>query len=282
MDPNQIIQCTQADLNALQREAEARGVQKALAPIKSVNATGYFSTVRFAGTVVSAAGVSTLTITRGKRVAFAYALGGDMAIAGRPGAIATLRETNLSEAKKTRDGETYLVGGMALHPGSENDGILEKLVWNRVSMEMVLNTNVNVPLGYLGFFPAVGGLNGKASAQTIPPALSSAGPTEVATTGNGGTMDPLCYFPFPDESPIIWRPAGNTDSSLVVNFDLQSDIVISAANRAAAPGVAEWAIPATGSPFTFVDITVRLVGRSIAAPSQNQLRAVARPGNQPT
>lgn len=276
---NKIIKCTEEQLTTIMAEERARGVQQALMGIKSVNATGYFSTVRFGGTTTRAAGppaTSTLTIAQGvKRSAFSYGIGGDMATAGYPGGtIATLRHTNLSEAKKTRDGETYLVTGIALHTSPVNDAFLQALVWQNASMLMTVNTNVTVPLGFLGFFPAIAGLHGKGSSLVEPPPLQSAGPTPIDVLGNGGTMDPGCYFVLPEESPIIWRPSGNTDSSLTVDFSLPGDIVIGPVeDRLVAPGVQAWQLPATGAPYSFVDVTIRLVGRSIAEPSQNQLRA---------
>lgn len=273
MANGKMVQCSEEDLNILMAEQRAKGVAEALKPVKSVQATGYFSTVRFGGTTTRDAGPpasSTITIPAGPRNGFAYNVGGDMVVAGYPaGTKATGRHTNLAKPNETRNGETYLISGMALHPSPTNDAFLQALIWQNAFLSLQLNTTTILPLGFLGFFPAVAGLHGRGSASCVQPPLSSAGPTQIDVQGNGGTMDPGCYFPFPEDSPIIWTPAGKTDSSLQLVFTLPEDIELTEDDRAAAAGVLGWQFPSTGAPYSYVDITARLVGTSIAATSQN-------------
>jgi len=269
------VVCSQDDLRALTAEAKAQGAKEAMGGVKSTQATGYFSTVRFQGDRVGTSpGPFVTTIAAGDRVAFGYALNDNLQATNAGYSLlsaaspATLAETNLTDKTHTRDGESYFIKGIAFYLSDDSDGMLAKLIWSKAFVQLKMGSNLSFPLGKLAFFPALGGLHGWATTAQIAPPLDS-GTTMVQSYGNG-VEDEASFFHFPEESPMIWRPAGKTDSALSVTFTLPNDIALSALGRAEASGIEAWEPPVTNAPFSYVDITVRLIGKSLNNVSLNQ------------
>jgi len=274
-DPNAIIPCRQADLNALRAEAKQAGAREALAGVASTQATGYYSTVRFqAVRVTTAPGVFTYTVKQGKRTAFGYkidsGLSGDGAgFDSLPATVtSTLNQTNLTAPNQTRDGERYFIAGIAHYLSDVSDGWLAKQIWAKAYCELKMGSNLTFPLGRLSFFPCLGGLSGRALSRLVPPPLG-ASVQDVWSFANG-VEDSDSYFHFPEESPMIWNPAGKTDSQLALTYTLPDDIVFVVDSRPAAAGVVAYDPPDTNEDYSFVDLTVRLVGRSLNQVSLNQ------------
>jgi hypothetical protein len=262
------VVCSPAALASVVKAAKRDAVKNALKNVASKQVTGYYSTVRF-GTILDGAGHT--IIPSGQRLAFNYKVGDNMVIAGFPdGTIATLRHTNLSEAGKTRDGEKYSISGIALHKGPQSDDGLAQAVWNDAFFQLTMNSGTDTwPLGYLGFFPAISGLSGSGTNRFETPDLSSSFNT-ISVQQNGQQED-TNYFAFPDGEELTWNASGNTDGSLVMPFTLAQDIDLGIlVPRVAGPGVSAWTPPAPGDPYSFVDITVRLLGSSIASLSVNR------------
>lgn len=261
--------CEQEDLDAIVAEAQDQAVRDALSPMKTTQVTGYFSSVRFRFVRSGAGPTFTYTCAASQsRIAFSYATNtSDIQQAGfAPGFNSWLRWTNLSEANKTRDGETYRIKGLSLYRGATSDAFLSALVWDTAAMQMTMNTNSVRPLGCLHFFPSTSGLSGRGFTRLqTPPLDSSFAETQLL---QNSIEEDGSYFKFKD--PIIWRPAGKVDSSLSVSFIFPNDIVTTATARAVAAGVAPYDPPATDEIGTYVDITVRLIGESISDISVNQ------------
>jgi len=263
-----IISCRQSDLDSLVKEQRADAVQTALSPFKSKQQTGYFSTVRFRFVRTGAGPVFTYTCAAATpRVAFSYPQNGIMDSAGfLPGTQSNLRFTNLSDANKTRDGETYFIKGIALYRGATSDGTLSALVWDAAAMTLVMNTDNLWSLGSLHFFPSTSGLSGRGFTRLQTPALDSE--TADIQLLQNSVEDAGAFFSFTD--PLIWKPSGQTDSSLAMQFTFTTDIVTAATARAAGAGVAAYDPPLTDTIGTFVDITVRLIGHSVRDLSLNK------------
>lgn len=272
MSDEEIIQCKRGALNQMVQAERADAVRGALAPFKSKQQTGYFSTVRF-GFIRSGAGPFTYTCPAGqRRVAFGYSQQETMNNAGfEPGKQANLRYTNLSQANKTRDGETYYIEGIALYRGATSDALLSAIVWDTVGMDLVMNTTDHWPLGALHFFPATAGLIGRGFTRLQQPPLD-AEQTDLQLLANS-VEDAQAYFSF--KEPLIWNTSEKTNSSLSMEFQFPVDMVVDGVTaRAAGPGIAGYTPPlSTADSFpigTYVDITVRLVGHSISAVSENK------------
>jgi hypothetical protein len=275
-NPHQLVQCTAAEAEALISAERQDAVRSALAGMKSVQKTGYFSTVRFQA-VRSGAGplfVYTVSGPSIKRVAFGYKTDFALSASGAgyndlPATVSSsLTETNLSEPGKTRDGETYNIKGIAFHVSSDSDARLTKLVWAKANVVLQMGSNLIFPLGRLDFFPQASGLVGRGDTALFEPPLDASFSTSSAMGNSIEDLD--SYFHFPEHSPMIWNPSGDTDSQLSMTFSLPSDITFTALARAAAPGIAPYDPPATSEPFSYVDLTVRLIGESINKISMNQ------------
>jgi hypothetical protein len=265
---DEIITCRQSDLNQMVKEQRTEAVQDALSPFKSKQQTGYFSTVRFRFIRSGAGPAFTYTCSAATpRVAFSYPQNGIMDSAGFvPGTQSNLRFTNLSDANKTRDGETYYIAGIALYRGATSDALLSALVWDTAAMTLVMNTDNLWSLGCLHFFPSTSGLSGRGFTRIQVPPLDSE-TTDLQLLQNS-VEDAGAFFSF--TNPLIWKPSGQTDSSLAMQFTFNTDIVVTTVARAAGAGVAAYDPPATDQVGTFVDVTVRLIGHSVRDLSLNK------------
>lgn len=275
-NPNDTITCTRAEAEALVQAERQDAVRAAFAGLKSVQKTGYFSTIRFQAERSGAGPLFTYTVVNSgtvKRLAFGYKTDQGLSAAGAgynnlPTTItSSLTETNLSEPGKTRDGETYNIKGVEFQVSSDSDAKLAKLIWSKAHVVLQMGANLIFPLGRLSFFPASTGLVGSGDSSLFEPPLDESFSRSTALGNSIEDVD--SYFHFPDHSPMVWNPAGDTDSQLTMAFVLPADIVFTSLARAAAPGIAPYDPPNTNEPFSYVDITVRLIGESINKISVN-------------
>jgi hypothetical protein len=235
----------------------------------------YHSKVRFAA--VRAAGPpATFTIDTTQRKAFAYAIGQDMAVAGRSGTIATPADTNLLTASQTRDNSDYLIEGISafVTPDSE-PSLLARLV-SETDLELSLNGTQSIPIGRLEMFPGGGGLYGTGRSFIKSPDLATPG---ASNNGQGAAMgfvqngNPMAgnYRRF--NQPYKWAAVGSagSDSSLAITLTPRRTIVETAmAARAAAAGVSAYDPPAAaGDLGTFVDVVIILHGVQVSRRSVN-------------
>jgi hypothetical protein len=204
----------------------------------------YYSTVKFtAPTPTATPGPFAYTILAGsRRRAFAYAVGGDMRVAGYTQAdgVATIAETNLISANETISGENVWIQGMALQlmPSMQHleeggvppsrvrppDANLLGEIFNSIAVSIGLNGDQNVHrLGTPGMLPGAGGLTGAAHDITGP--LQVAGQTDAnqGFPANGWPVRSN-YFQLPEG--LIWMNKGNRDSNLNIIFDTVRDINI--------------------------------------------------------
>lgn len=244
----------------------------------------YWSTVRFAATRTAGAPV-VFTIDTTERKAFAYAIGQDMTIAGRAGAIANLADTNLLKQSETRDNADVWIWGVAAYVSQDSEPALARRIWRETSVLISLNGNTSIPLGTLEMFPAAGGLYGAAPSYLRAPDLVTAG-AAVADGGIGATMgffnngNPMSGSFFRLPQPFKWASVGTagSDSSLILTCTPQRTITESATLRAAVAGAAPGASgrvepytppAAAGDPGTFVDVRFRLICVAVAKRSVN-------------
>lgn len=220
----------------------------------------FYSTVRFStGIDLSVPGQVTYTIRRGvKRWAFAYsANGGDGgSTAGFPSDYQlTEAETNLVSGTDT-GGSTVLISGLSFYLGETSDAGLAKRIWANTFVDITLNgADRYVLLGKMGRIPASGGLFGVGQSHIEAPPLN-ADQALVHSLSNGMPMHDNFHKL---AEPIYWLPVNNNDSKFRVRFEVARDIVVTAHNRAEAPGVAKYDPPTKeGEDGTYVDVTVYL------------------------
>lgn len=248
---------------AQERAAATRAL---LSPLKSQNLAGYYSTVKFRATRTGVAPNFVYTVSKGIRQAFGYGVNGEATTAGYAGGVlASYRETNLTNKNQTRDGETFYATGISAFLSKGSDIYLAREVFQRCFMQLALNSNTKFPLGPLDFVPCQAGLFGRGTTRLIQPDLQAQVQyLDLMGNGNGTNTN---AFVFPQESPVLWRPSGNSDAFLALEIDLPSDIVFNVEERAAAAGITEYVAPTADE--VFCEVTFRLLGQSISSVSQN-------------
>ncbi len=233
-----------------------------------IDAYPYWSTVRFASTLAGAIAVGSVQ-------AFGYAIGGDMAAAGRAAVLATLADTNLQKAGETRLNADLFVMGVGACPTPDSEPALIKRVWRECAVEISTDGQNTAPLATLEMLPAGGGLMGAGRSAIKVPSLSTTGiavdrgegaATEFLSNGN-----PMSGNIFMLAAPVLWTGQQGVDSNFRLNFRIDRAIAEPVAvARAAAAGVAAYSLPAAlGDPGTFVDIRVRLLVWAISKLSLN-------------
>jgi len=270
------IETTETAMRAALQAAQDEAVQNVLAPVASKQPTGYFSTVRWFAANTGIAPAFLWQIPPTPRVGFNYIQGGVMDGAGfAPGTIATGRHTNLSKASETRAGETYYIKGVSYHVApldlfgggpstAVNEPSLAFSVWANCFAQLSMNGGTDIwPLGPLFFFPAISGLSGIGTSTVLSPGLPDAFGTLAGI--QNGQQEADNYFEFAD--PLIWTPSGETDSQLNWIFITPgTGIPMAATARAAGAGVQQFEPP----DVLALDVTVRLIGHSIAKLSTNK------------
>ena len=279
MDPNLIVTCRAADLQATIAEAQEAAVARILSQVKSLQITGYYSTVRFQAYRSGVSPNFTFTIPKGQRIAFGYANGESPSIAGFSAAVpnADLSLTNLTDKGKTRGGETYRILGIGAYLSSWSDAAIASAVWQNAAATLSMDAGSIWQFGRLDFIPAQAGLEGIGLTKFQLPALNASVAT-IEKMSNGRQFREN-VFSFPADSPMIWRNSGNTDSNMSFSVNLPADIVIPFTERPGAAGIAPWLAPfapssstdtAAPEPYTFADITFRMIGYSLSTPSVNR------------
>jgi len=296
MPPSDMITCSRAEMEAAFREAEAASIRKWIdeTSLRVRGQTNYYSTVRFQVQITEADPGPPVAwrvqIAQRERQAFAYASGQSPEVAGfvPPTGVggyasaATLTQTNLSEAKKTRNGEKMIVTGISafLTPGSDQG--LAAWVWQHANIKLMKNDTNGSPLGPLSFFPALSSINGSGESYNLRPSSEQ---EHTAIVERYRSSEGLTGYYDLSAAPVVWTPSGNTDSSLylAVNLDEAYDEIVF--DRAAvAPLVSAWsplgvqnsapngpaATPRTIVTGTYVDILFRFDGTTEQAMSQNQ------------
>ena len=232
----------------------------------------YWSTIRFQGTV----GGGNVTIDTSDRVAFAYAIGQQMTIAGFPTGfrVAGKADTNLKKLGETRNNEDVWSWGLAANIQPNSEPALAARIWRETSIDIAIGGDNTIPLGTLEMFPGAGGLAGGGRSWLKSP------PTNVAGSGDGGVGAAIDFtnngWPmagnfrrFPQ--PFKWAKvgAGGSDSSLNIIATPQTAIV--EAEGTAVAGPPAYNPPAaTGDPGTFVDVRFQLICVSVRFRSVNQ------------
>ncbi len=235
----------------------------------------YWSKVRFAAT--RAAGPpATFTLDTVTRKAFAYAIGQDMAVAGRAGTIATQADTNLLAASQTRDNSDYWIEGISVFVTPDSETSLLARLFAEVDLEISLNGTQSIPLGRLEMYPGGGGLYGSGRSFIKSPDLATPG---ASNNGQGATFgfvqngNPMAGNFRRLAQPFKWAAIGSagTDSALNISLTPRRAIVETAmAARAAAAGVSAYDPPAAaGDIGTYVDMVVALHGVQVSKRSVN-------------
>lgn len=234
----------------------------------------YYSVVRFQATVSVASGVTTLTFPVQTLRAFSYRIGDNTTSAGFDASFgnATEAETNLVTASQTIAGQLVRIGGMSLMPSSVTDIEVWKQLIASISISISMDGAANkYRLGRPDMLPASGGTFGTGPTLVLAPDLNS---SQVLSSGfSNGWPDVANYYPFP--SPLIWAPAGETDSNFNVEVALQRQQVIVETARAAAGGppitLAAYTPPTAAGQFgSFADIMIRLHTEQTFPRSVNQ------------
>jgi hypothetical protein len=235
----------------------------------------YWSTIRFQGEVAAGPPV-TVTIDTSERVAFAYAVGQQMTIAGFPAGfpVAGKADTNLKKQGETRNNEDVWIWGLAATIQPNSEPALAAALWRNVALDMAIGGDNTIPIGTLEMYPGAGGLAGGGRSFLKSPATNVAG---AADGGVGGAIDftnngwPMAgnFRRFPQ--PFKWAKvgAGGSDSSLNIIATPQRAIV--EAGGLAVVGPPAFTPPAaTGDPGTFVDVRFQLICVSVRFRSVNQ------------
>ena len=281
MDENQLITCKASDLRSAILDASDAAVKRVLRQIKSLQVTGYYSTVRFQAYRTQIDPGPPIqwryTVPKGMRTAFSYANQQNPASGGFPATFgqATLRQTNLTEAQKTRAGETFRILGLGMYLSTQSDSAIAEAVLQRAAMTLSMDAGSVWQFGPLDFVPAQAGLSGTGTTRLMVPDIQSR--TATLSKLENGRQQRDNFFAFPAESPLIWSAAGNPDSQLTLQIELPEDIVFDVTERAAGAGIAPYVPPvAPASPtdttlpaeaFSFADFTFRAIGYSLSDPS---------------
>lgn len=229
----------------------------------------YYSVVRFSATVSVAAPVTTLTFPVMTQKAFGYRIGDLLTAAGFDASFgaATDAETNLVTPSQTVAGEQLEVDGVSLMPSSVTDiGLWKQLIAN-ISVNVSFDGDAHrYRLGRPDMVPGSGGTFGSGVTPTVVPDLASSIGQDSSFSNGWPVIDN--FYPFPQ--PLIWTPAGETDSNLNVVLTLVRQQVVIETARAAAAGVAAFTPPTVAGQFgTFVDFMARLHSEQRAARSVN-------------
>lgn len=199
----------------------------------------YYSRVRFQFSAVAAGGppaTNTYALAAGTVVkAFNYAQGQSLTGAGFLTGNAQAIDTNLIKQSETIGGETVKIYGISFLLDADNDAEMTRLVFSNVSVRLGLNGDQNVyNFGPLSMMPGGGGLHGVGRSDSVePPLLDRFATIGALSNGLPGTAN---YFRLP--TPIIWRPPGSTDASLVITCVVDRAISFTSTNRVAVAGAA--------------------------------------------
>lgn len=242
-----------------------REALKGIAGYLGVNSTGYFSQIQYLP-AVAAGPPLTYTMPVGVRQAFNYSVGGSMLNAGFPATPeANNHNTNLSQASKTRDNETYFIHGFQIIPQVGSEPVLMAHALAYTGVEITLNGGSKIlQVGRMDF---AGKIFGEWTSTISPPPIDSA--FTYQKFGQSAYPEPDSTFWF-EGGPLIWRGTGSSDSQLVFNFRLNQAFSFSATPRAAdpmAPYLQAW----SPNPAPYATFTVKLVGIGINDPSLNQV-----------
>lgn len=235
----------------------------------------YWSKIRFQAT--RAAGPpATFTIDTTTRKAFAYAIGQDMAVAGRSGTIATQADTNLLSPSQTRDNSDYWIEGLSAFVTPDSEPSLLARLFAECDVEIALNGTQSIPIGRIEMFPGAGGLYGAGRSFIKQPDLATPGASNNGTGAVFGFVqngNPMAGNFRRFAQPFKWAAIGSsgTDSALTVSCTPRRQIVeTGVATRAAAAGVSAYDPPAaTGDIGTYVDVVFQLHGVQVTKRSAN-------------
>ena len=230
------------------------------------NSAPYYSRCFYEAARVGA-GPFTYTIPAGtERRVFGYGKGGQ--VAGLRGGLAleaTSADTNLTQAGQTLAGQIVLIQGVAclVQPGSDFE--LARQLLSEMSVN--ISTNGDTQSLFMGTplnLPGIGGLFGLGSTGLLEPNLNAGAPSQFAKLGSNGQPLSDNFRRVPEG--LIWRPAGNSDSNLVIRLRTERAVVVPAvATRVAAAGILAYDPPA----FATVDLMWHLICVAISEASVN-------------
>jgi len=233
----------------------------------------YWSVVEFSAAPVAGA----ITLNTQRRVAFQYAQGADMAVAGAPGRIAGYADTNLQRAGETLSNADVWIYGVAIEIEASSEPKILEALFDDCYVDLSTDGQNSIRLGTLAMFPSAGGLYGTGYSADVVPDLATSG--KVTDLGQGGAQSYLqngnpiasSFLKFP--APFIWGGVGQggADASLSIGLQLSRERTITLpAARVAAAGVAPYTPPAAaGDPGTYARLRVRLVSQSLNKRSNN-------------
>lgn len=238
----------------------------------------YYSSVRF-GWAVTGSGPYTYTLAAGTQLrAFGYAIGDDLtqSTVGYPSGYgsATECETNLQKRAETVGGETVMIRGISAYLTADSDPYLALKTLENTSVVIAMNGEQQVfRLGRLAFLPGGGGLSSAGQSQILtPPQMESYARGVGAMTNGIGSINN--FYPLPQ--PLLWKPSGEADSTLILRMTVQRTLTESATARtataggASTPGTAAFSPPtATGNYGTYVGVVIRLHSQQVGPRSQN-------------
>lgn len=236
----------------------------------------YYSKVRFQATSALVGAVTTFTIPPQELRLFGYAQGQDLGPFGfGVGNQATLAETNLITASSTLSGETVKIYGVSLLPSAESEATFVKALWTHIACQFSLNGDqMAYRLGTPENIPGGGGLTGFGNSFVQQPPLQESYVSREGALSNG-VAHMGNFFPFPQ--PVIWKPQGDTDSTLIIKLSLVRAITFTSTARAAvagAGGISAFVAPvaAAGMPGvigTFVTVMGHIWSKQTAPRSVN-------------
>lgn len=241
---------------------------------ENVNAYPYYSIVRYQLTITAGPtpGSFLYNLAKGEtRRAFGYAIGDQMGVAGFPGTqVANDLDTNLVNKSQTNSGQTVRARGISVYVPSDSDPVLLKLLSERLSITLAMNGEENkFRLGRLGFLPGGGGLNGGGNSVLTKPGVYDQ--QTLIAFGANGLPGRENFYPLP--FPVIWKRAGQADSTLVLITELQKAISFRLDSRLAGgvdSGIEAWSPPSVEGEFgTYVDLVFRLHTVQVAKRSVN-------------
>lgn len=236
----------------------------------------YWSTIRFQAVLSGGPPATTATIDTTDRVAFGYAIGGAMDIAGFPAGFrqAGKADTNLKKAGETRNNEDVWVWGLACTILPTSEPALAARVWRETSLDVAVGADNTIPLGTLDMYPGAGGLNGEGRSFLKSP------PTNVAGAGvDGGVGAPIGFMAngwplasnfkrFPQ--PFKWSKVGGGGSDSSFNVIATPQTTIAENIGAAVVGPPAFTPPAGTGLGSFVEVRLQLISVSVRFRSVNQ------------
>lgn len=243
----------------------------------------YFSRVRFEPTItVDGSSNATYAFAAGQQsIAFSYGQGGSMVTGGFVASgtgftQAQKCDTNLikTTGKETNGNDVVIVEGFAIMPTSGSDPVLAAAIMKEMSVQAGFNGNVNdLKYGSPFFWPGAGGLYGAQQSPNAKPDINQSTGQYLGQQANGlpGAGDFRSL-----KDPIVWMPAGSSQSDTQFQVALTIERAVSVVTNARTAGTGGvsptgFTPPATAGAFgTYAEFLVFLLGSQIGPRGRNR------------